>query len=99
MDNEKMLLGLMPQLECCIQVSWNKTSKTGESAAKSHKHDAGLQALELRGRVEKKWTNNTGERRSRGDLMKAYDSITGKEPMQWRRFFELASLKVSRGQR
>ena len=35
--------------------------KTGESAKKSHKNYPGLQGSELRGKVEKVWTNNTGE--------------------------------------
>ena len=43
--------------------------------------------------------NNTGERRSRGDLIEAYKIITGKESTQWERFFELAPSKVTRGHR
>ena len=33
----------------------------------------------------------------RGDLIEAYKIITGKESIQWERFFELAPSKVSRG--
>ena len=35
--------------------------KTIESAKKSHKNDPWLQGFELQGKVEKVWTNNTGE--------------------------------------
>ena len=68
--------------------------KTGESIKKSHKNNSGLQGFELRGKVEKVWTNNTGERRSRGDLIEAYKIITGKEAIQWETFFKLAPSKV-----
>src|SRR6218665_773802 len=37
------------------------------------------------------------KRRSRGDLIEAYKIITGKESMQWERFFELAPSKLTRG--
>ena len=37
------------------------------------------------------------KRRSRGDLIEAYKIITGKESVQWERFFELAPSKVTRG--
>ena len=36
---------------------------------------------------------------SRGDLIEAYKIITGKESIQWERFFELAPNKVTRGHR
>ena len=43
------------------------------------------------------WANN---RKSRGDLIEAYISlITGKESIQWERFFELAPSKVTRKHR
>ena len=31
--------------------------------------------------------------RSRGDLIEAYTTVTGKESIQWERFFELAPSK------
>jgi len=34
--------------------------KPGEIAKNSHKNDLGLQGFELRAKVEKVWTNNTG---------------------------------------
>jgi len=34
--------------------------KTGESAKNSHKNYPRLQGFELRGKVERVWTNNTG---------------------------------------
>jgi len=37
------------------------------------------------------------KRRSRGDLIEAYKIITGKESIQWERFFELAPSKGTRG--
>ena len=36
--------------------------KTGECAKKSHKNDPWLQEFDIRGKVEKVWTNNIGER-------------------------------------
>ena len=39
------------------------------------------------------------KRRSRGDLIEAYKIITGKESIQWERFFELAPSKVTQGHR
>jgi len=45
------------------------------------------------------WGNNTGKRRSRGDLIEAYKIVTGKESTHWERFFELAPSKVTRGHR
>src|SRR6218665_2580447 len=54
----------------------------------------------LRGKVDKVWGLTTLEkRRSRADLIKAYKIITGKESIQWERFFELAPSKVTRGHR
>ena len=42
----------------------------------------------------------TLERRmSRGDLFEVYKIITGKEALQWERFFELAPNKATRGHR
>jgi len=35
------------------------------------------------------------KRRSRGDLIEAYKIITGKEAIQWERFFELGLSKVT----
>src|SRR6218665_1314791 len=73
--------------------------KIGESAKKSHKNDSGLQGFELRGTVDKVWANNAGEKRSRGDLIEAYKIITGKESIQWERFFEIAASKGTLGHR
>src|SRR6218665_904780 len=39
------------------------------------------------------------KRKSRGDLIEADKFITGKESIQWGRFFELAPSKVTRGHR
>ena len=36
--------------------------RTGESAKKSHKNDFGIQGFKLRGKVNKVWTDNTGEK-------------------------------------
>jgi len=59
-------LGHGSNTQYCIQV-WNPYLETGhgtsrESAKKSHKNDPGLQGFELQGKVEKVWTNNTGEK-------------------------------------
>ena len=39
------------------------------------------------------------KRRNKADLIEAYKIITGKESIQWDRFFELAPSKVTRGHR
>ena len=36
------------------------------------------------------------KRRSRGDLTETYKIVSGKESIQWERFFELAPSKVAR---
>ena len=51
------------------------------------------------GRVGKVWTKTPEKWRSRGDLIEAYKIITGKEAIQWDRFFELAPTKVTRRHR
>jgi len=50
--------------------------KAGENANNSHENDSGLQGFELRGKAEKVWTNSSTtleKRRSRGDIIKAYN--------------------------
>jgi len=42
--------------------------KIGESAEKSHKNDTGLLRFELLGKVEKVWSNNTGEKKEQRSL-------------------------------
>jgi len=56
-----ILTVVRPQLEYCIPETGH--IKTEVFAKKSNKNDSGLQEFELRGKVEKVWTNNTvGER-------------------------------------
>jgi len=43
------------------------------------------------------WANNTGEKQEQRRLNQAFKNITGKESIQWEKFFELASSKVTRG--
>src|SRR6218665_1813502 len=43
-------------------VSETGYGKIGESAKKSHTNDSGLQRFELRGKVDKVWANNDGEK-------------------------------------
>jgi len=45
-----------PAQECKTKAVQNRSSK------KSHKNDSGLQRFELRRKVDKAWTNNTGKR-------------------------------------
>ena len=48
------------------------------------------------------WANNTGEKEEQRRLNRSIDPykiITGKESIQWKRFFELAPSKVTRGHR
>jgi len=51
----------------CLQVNTcdiflDHTHVNGESAKKSHKNDSGLEVFKLRGKVDKVWANNTGEK-------------------------------------
>src|SRR6218665_652709 len=92
-----------PQLEYCIQV-WSPLletgyGKTGESAKKSHKMIQGYTYLSYEERLIRCGLTTLEKRRSRGDLIEAYKIITGKESIQWERFFELAPSKVTRGHR
>src|SRR6218665_1099606 len=73
--------------------------KIGESAKKSHKNDSRLQIFELRGTVDKVWANNAGEKEEQRRLNRSHKITTGKESIQWERFFELAPSKGTRGHR
>ena len=89
------------QLGYCIQVWIPETEhgKTGESAKKRHKNDSGYKDLSYEERLKRCGLTTLKERRSRGDLIKAYRIITGKESIQLERFFELAPSKGTRGHR
>src|SRR6218665_1935054 len=73
--------------------------KIGESAKKSQKNDSGYKDLSYEERLIRCGLTTLEKRRSRGDLIEAYKIITGKESMQWERFFELAPSKGTRGHR
>src|SRR6218665_411275 len=94
-----------PQLEYCIQV-WSpyfkqdieKLEKVQRRATKM------IQGYTCKYLSYEGWLIRCGlttreKRRSRGDLIEAYKIITGKESIQWKRFFELAPSKVTRGHR
>src|SRR6218665_1316545 len=70
--------------------------KIGETAKKSHKNDSRLQVFKLRGKVDKVWANNTGEKKEQRRLNRSYYYWKEKS-IQWERFFELAPSKVTRG--
>ena len=57
----------------------------------------GYKDLSYEERLKRCGLTTLGKRRKRGDLIKAYKIITGKEAIQWDRFFELASSKVTWG--
>jgi len=60
--------------------------KTGESAKKKHINDTGLQGFELRGKVEKVWTNNTIEKEEQRRLNRNLeDYYTGEDSIEWER--------------
>src|SRR6218665_299862 len=90
-----------PQLEYCIQV-WNpclkqdmeKLEKVQRRATKMIK---GYKDLSYEERLIICGLTTLEKRRSRGDLIEAYKIITGKETIQWERFFELAPSRGTRG--
>src|SRR6218665_4057077 len=77
--------------------------KIGETAKKSHKNDSRLQVFKLRGKVDKVWANNTGEKKEQRRLNRSlYDYYWKGIDIEWEtreRFFELAPSKVTRGHR
>src|SRR6218665_3702953 len=58
-----------------------------------------LQYLSYEERLIRCGLTTMEKRRSRDDLIEAYKIITGKESIQWERFFELAPSKGTRGHR
>src|SRR6218665_3301523 len=92
-----------PQLEYCIQVlspylqqDMEKLEKVQRRATKMIQ---GYKYLSYEERLIRCGLTTLGKRRTRGDLIEAYKIITGKEVIQWERFFELAPCKVTRGHR
>src|SRR6218665_2258864 len=73
--------------------------KIEESAKKSHKMIQGYKDLSYEERLIRCGLTTLEKRRSRGDLIEAYKIITGKESIQWERFFELAPSKGTLGHR
>src|SRR6218665_2781201 len=87
---------LHPGMESMPETGYGKT---GESAKKSHKMIQGYKYLSYEERLIRCGLTILEKRRSRGDLTEAYKIITGKESIQWERFFELAPSKGTRGHR
>src|SRR6218665_1519690 len=90
-----------PQLEYCIQV-WSpylkqEMEKLEKVQRRATKMIQGYRDLSYEERLIRCGLTTLEERRSRGDLIEAYKIITGKESIQWERFFELAPGKVTRG--
>src|SRR6218665_2030143 len=89
---EPPLVGILhPGVESASETGYGKI---GENAKKSHKNDLSYEERLIRCRL-----TTLKKRRSRGDLIGAYKIITGKESIQWERFFELPPSKGTRGHR
>ena len=69
--------------------------KTGESAKKSQKKIQSHKNLSHEERLIRCGLTTLEKRRTRGDFIKTYRIITGKESIQWERFFELAPSKLT----
>jgi len=92
-----------PQLEYCIQV-WNPylrqdIEKLEKVQRRATKMILGYKNLSYEERLDRCGLTTLERRRSRGDLIEAYKIITGKEALQWERFFEFAPNKATRGHR
>src|SRR6218665_2808252 len=90
-----------PQLEYCIQV-WSPylkqdMEKLEKVQRRATKMIQGCKYLSYEERLIRCGLTTLEKRRTRGDLIEAYNIITGKESMQSERFFELAPSKVTRG--
>src|SRR6218665_2299146 len=92
-----------PQLEYCIQ-AWSPylkqdMEKLEKVQRRATKMIQGYKYLSYEERLIRCGLTTLEKRRSRGDLIEAYKIITGKESIQWERFFELAPSKGTRGHR
>src|SRR6218665_2443544 len=93
-----------PQLEYCIQV-WSPYLKQDmETLEKVQRRTTKMiqdyKDLSYEERLIRCGLTTLEKRRSRGDLIEAYKIITGKESIQWERFFELApSMQGNSGHR
>src|SRR6218665_3081922 len=95
-----------PQMEYCIQV-WSPhlkqdVEKLEKVQRRATKMIQGYKDLSYEERLIRcAWCGLTTleKRTSRVDLIEAYKIITGKESIQWERFFELAPSKGTRGHR
>src|SRR6218665_546945 len=94
-----------PQLEYCIQVRSPYLKQDLEDLEKVQRRATkmiqGYKDLSYEERLIRCGLTTLEKRRSRGDLhvIEAYKIITGKESIQWERFFELESSKGTRGHR
>src|SRR6218665_1618295 len=71
--------------------------KTGEVERRATKMIQGYKYLGYEERLIRCGLTTLEKRRSRGDLIEAYQIIIGKESIQSERFFESAPSKVTRG--
>src|SRR6218665_3950555 len=91
-----------PQLEYCIQVHvWSPylkqdMEKLEKVQRRATKMIRGYKDLSYEERLIRCGLTTLEKRRSSGDLIEAYTIITGKESIQWERFFELAPSKGTR---
>ena len=89
-------------MEYCIQV-WSPYLKQDmeklEKVQRAKKMIQGYKYLSYKERLIRCGLTILEKRRSRGDLIEAYKIITGKESIQWERFFELAPSKVTQWHR
>src|SRR6218665_1954564 len=92
-----------PQLEYCIQVWSPYLKKDMEKLEKVQRRATKMiqdyKYISYKERFIMCGLTTLDKRRSIGDLNEAYKNITGKESIQWERFFELAPSKVTRGHR
>src|SRR6218665_2522488 len=82
---------IRPQLEYCIQVWSSYLKQDMEKLEKVQRRAAkmiqGYKYLSYKERLIRCGLTTLEKRRSRGDLIEAYKIITGKESIQWERFF------------
>src|SRR6218665_2565345 len=92
-----------PQLEYCFQV-WSPhlkqdMEKVERVQRRATKKIQSCKDLSYEGRLIKCGLTTLEKKGSRGDFIEEYKIITGKESIQWERFFELAPSKGTRGYR
>src|SRR6218665_900382 len=86
-------LSVIPTVQHCYIIELEKVQRRATKMIQGYKD------LSYEERLIRCGLTKLEKRRSRGDLIEAYKIITGKESIQWERFFELALSKGTRGLR